>query len=83
MKKCKIKIAVTKAKTIKPTLLKRLIPNRKTINKWIKWLAKAFKVEIVIGDMFKWIFLILVWITIFPNSIIQLKLVAQYVVPFL
>lgn len=82
MKQCKTP-KVNKAPTIKPKWYTRLIPTRKTIEKWLKRALKAFKIEISLEGAFKWIFFILVWITIFPKSIPYLKDVMDLVTPFL
>jgi hypothetical protein len=66
MKKCK-NCKVT-AETSKSAWYARLIPNRKTRHKWVKQFLQSVKVEISFGSMFKWIFCIMVWYTIFPNS---------------
>jgi hypothetical protein len=83
MKKCKPKKVVAGPTNKQPAWYKRLIPNRKTLNKWVKWLLQSVKVEISLGDMFKWIFFILVWVTLFPNSPALLVNVMKYVAPFL
>lgn len=83
MKKCNHTKVKTQAPTIKPTLLTRLTPSRKTLNKWVKWLLQSFKIEISIGGTFLWIAVILIWITIFPQSLTQLKIAIDLVTPLL
>lgn len=84
MSKCKNKNnRVNQAPTIKPVWYKRLKPTRKTVNKWVKWLMQSIKLEINFGEMFKWIFFSIVWMTFFPNSATQLERVAKLVSAFL
>lgn len=83
MKKCKNCKAVAGPAKNNPAWYKSLIPSRKTINKWLKRALKAFKVEIVIGESFKWILFILIWVTIFPGSIATLLTVLKYAAPLL
>lgn len=78
MRKCRSSKVKPKAPTIKPKLI-----NRKTLNKWVKWLLQSFKIEISIGGMFLWIAVILIWITIFPSSLTYLKTVIEIVTPLL
>lgn len=83
MKKCKSPKVKAGTTPKQPAWYKSLIPSRKTISKWLKRALKAFKVEIVIGESFKWILFILIWVTIFPGSIATLLTVLKYAAPLL
>lgn len=82
MSKCKNKNGVVAGSNNKqPVWYKRLLPNRKTRNKWVKWFIQSVKVEISFGELFKWIFFTVVWITFFPGSITTLALLIKLVLP--
>jgi hypothetical protein len=82
MRKCKPKKAVIAGTTNKqPVWYKRLLPNRKTRHKWVKQFLQSVKVEISFGELFKWIFFTVVWITFFPGSIETLALLVKLVLP--